>query len=226
MGTFLALSGVASTTHAQVEQALRDYAARRGGQLIALADAAHDERDQLRLARSPQQHCTVLYPASFLDWDAASAFLSEQLARPVFSLHIHDGDFWMYTLYHMGGSVDQFNPLPSYWDDAISDEERASWAGNVRRIEQVWPESSAASIERYLVTWEDLAEQDHGRKAYADDSYGAGQEWQLLDFMQRLGLVYPDGNPAGSSDRVYTLSLPAAVDARPAQRRRPWWKLW
>jgi len=58
-----------------------------------------------------------------LEWDESSAFLSRELQAPVFSFHIHDGDLWMYILHVNGLAVDQFNPVPDYWDDQISSEE-------------------------------------------------------------------------------------------------------
>jgi len=41
-------------------------------------------------------------------------------------------------------------------------------------------------------------------KAYPDDEFSAGEDWQLVDFMRKLGLVYPvsdDGELSGITYR-------------------------
>jgi hypothetical protein len=69
---------------------------------------------------------SVFYPNGFVEWDESSAYISKELKTTVFSFHIHDGDFWMYILYNNGQIIDQFNPIPDYWDENISDEEMES----------------------------------------------------------------------------------------------------
>lgn len=44
----------------------------------------------------------------------------------------------------------------------------------------------AASIEKYLVHWsEDMMD----KKAYEDDEFGY-EDWQMVDFMRKLGYPY------------------------------------
>ena len=43
-------------------------------------------------------------------------------------------------------------------------------------------------------------------KAYADDEFNFGDDWQLLDFMRRLSLPFPlapDGQPVGETFRFH-----------------------
>ena len=127
MGLFLAMSGVANSTRAAVEDALRAYATERGGALET-AESSADPSDALLIAESGS-HVTVMYPGEFVQWDEASQFLSRTLGTAVFSLHIHDEDLWMYVLYSKGEQIDQFNPIPNYWQRKMPEIDRQAWFG-------------------------------------------------------------------------------------------------
>ena len=46
-------------------------------------------------------------------------------------------------------------------------------------------------ISRYLVRWADeVLESAERRKAYPTDTFFYGDDWQLIDFMGKLGLEY------------------------------------
>jgi hypothetical protein len=182
------MSGLAGTTLSAVEDSLRSYAALRSGELIPTAGRS-EPWEVLILADSAQQNVTVQYPGDFFEWDDASAFLSRSLGVPVFSFHIHDDDLWMYVLFNGGEEIDHFNPIPDYWDDAISEEETATWAGNAGVIAEAWPDVEADAVRNYLVRW-DLDDDAPGR-AYANDRFPYDDCWQLTGFMKRLGLTYP-----------------------------------
>ena len=100
MGLFLAMSGVANSTKAAVEDALRAYATERGGTLEAVGASANPS-EALLIAESGDQ-VTVMYPGEFVQWDEASQYLSKTLGTSVFSFHIHDEDLWMYILFSKG----------------------------------------------------------------------------------------------------------------------------
>jgi hypothetical protein len=187
MGLFLAMSGVANASGAVVEEALRSYATERGGNLEAV-DPSADLSDALLIAESGS-HVTVMYPSDFMKWDDASQYLSKTLGTAVFSLHIHDEDLWMYTLFSKGEQVDQFNPIPDYWSKRMPNVEKQMWAGNAAIVAQHWPGLVPESIRNYLFEW-DLDEEDSDN-AYDDDQFPYNDCWQVTDFMHRLGLVYP-----------------------------------
>jgi hypothetical protein len=203
MGTFLAMSGVAGARAGEVENALRDFASARSGTLAPLiTPTATDDDDFLLIAESEQGNVTVSYPCDFIDWDGASQHLSTALKRPVFSLHIHDGDLWMYLLFADGQEVDRFNPLPDYWEE-LSDDEIASWSGDASVVAKYWPGVRVEQVANYLVRWEADAEEP-GAKAYPGDEYAAGEDWQMVDFMAKVGLVFPgdeEGEPLGTRYR-------------------------
>jgi hypothetical protein len=188
MGEFLAMSGVAGVVRTDVVRTLRDFASSKGGEMSPVPGES-EPFEHLVVSGEDGSPVTVLYPSEFFGWDEASSYLSSSLHAPVFSMHIHDGDLWMYVLYHDGEEVDHFNPIPDYWMEDLSPEEESVWAGDAEVVARTWPGVDAASIERYLVTW-DLDDDEPG-KAYETDEHPTGDCWQLLDFMRKLGLPHP-----------------------------------
>jgi hypothetical protein len=199
MGLFLAMSGVVGGSAPAVVDALRAYARDNAG---TMEEAAQSADDCLSIATAPGG-VTALYPDSFLGWDDASKVLSERLGKLVFSFHIHDGDLWMYRLYENGAVVDRFNPVPDYWG-TIDSAERRGWRGDAASVASRIPGLSSEQIAGYLVQWDDLVLPfwrrlatllgRTPRKAYATDRFHYGQDWQLIDFMDKLGLAFPDGD--------------------------------
>nr|GFD11604.1 hypothetical protein [Tanacetum cinerariifolium] len=78
--------------------ALRKYATEYGGKL----EPADYEADngELCVVAEENGNTTVLFLDGYAEMDKASKFLSQELSAAVFALHIHDGDFWLYTLYY------------------------------------------------------------------------------------------------------------------------------
>src|SRR5262245_33918632 len=132
MGGFLAMSGVIGAEKASVERALESFVTLHNGSFRRVARTVEDANTLVLLEDAGR--CSVVYPWGFFDWDEASRHLSAFLEAPVFSLHIHDGDLWMFVVFDNGNQVAQFNPLPEYWSDDISDEERELWSGDAERI--------------------------------------------------------------------------------------------
>jgi hypothetical protein len=121
--------------------------------------------------------------------DDVIAEISKHLQRPAFWFHIHDGDLWMYRLYHNGNEIDRFNTCPGYWSE-VDSAVRKSWAGSATKVSEVWPGVAEPDIMRYLVDHE--AEGFDGEmKAYESDEFPAWDCWQMVDFLAKLGLAYP-----------------------------------
>lgn len=186
MGLFLALSGVIGHPKETTVAALKKFAARDGAKLEPAEYNADD--NELCVVAEEHDNTTVLFLDGYFGMDQASAYLSEELSAPVFALHIHDGDFWMYTLYYKGQTVDQFHPIPDYWNDDTSKEGIADWQGNAATVAKYVPAVQAQDIDRYLVRWD--LEAIRPPKAYSTDEF-AQEDWQLIDFMKRLKLPYP-----------------------------------
>jgi hypothetical protein len=206
---------------------------------LNLARARHNDRN-IGVMRSTESTTTILYPDGFANWDDLSKLLSLELKVPVFSFHIHDGDLWMFVVFDDGKEVAWFNPIPDYWEQ-IDDAERSRWAGNAESVASFVPGLAAASIERYFVAWTEdiLAAQ---QKSYDDDEFAIGVDWQLVDFMRRLGFAYPlddSGTPTGETfylkigrqrpvEGVTITPTPQAVAPSPKRTpsTKPWWKFW
>jgi hypothetical protein len=186
MGLFLSFSGIVGSDHLSVVGALREFAAGHGGSLEQAVLPPGD--DACLLIASGPRGLTALYPTDFLGWDDASAYLSQTLNTAVFSFHIHDGDLWMYQLFEAGKVVDRFNPVPDYWGP-VEDEERDAWRGNPAEVARRVPGLKPDQIANYLTQWDDIPEPSP--YAYPDDEFTTGQDWQILDFLRKLGLPLP-----------------------------------
>lgn len=206
MGLFLSMSGVAGASRREIEEALSAYARTRGG-LLEAAEGLFESPNILAIVEGEADRFTILYPWDFFAWDDASSFLSRTLGSPVFSLHLHDEDLWMYVLYSGGEEVDRFNPIPDYWSDGMSEEEYVQWSGDASVVARVWAGVEAEEIRSYLVRW-DLDDEEPG-KAYADDRHRYLDCFQLSDFMRRLGLEYPLDEHGKAVGWTYRFEIPS-----------------
>jgi len=192
------------------------------------------DNDNCCVIEEANGNTTIFNPYAYLEWDKSSEFISRDLNAPVFSFHIHDGDLWMYTFFVNGIIVDQFNPIPDYWDDNISAEEMENWSGNAARIVEYLSNVNTADIEKYLVRWD--LDSEESEKAYSQDDF-ENEDWQLLDFMKKLKVPYPlddNGIPKGEIYKLWTNEL--KIRNQPARQnqqadsfnieKKPWWKLW
>jgi len=231
MGLFLSLSGVIGKSKDDVEKSIGNYLQTvQGG--IEKANVENDDNNFCAIAES-DGGTTIMYPSYFLEWDECSKFMSRDMNAPVFSCHIHDGDFWMYILFFNGEIKDQFMPIPDYFDEHISSDELDSWKGDAAVLARYVPNLKQESVEKYLVRW-DLDEEE--QKAYKDDEF-TNCDWQLVDFMKKLGLTYPiddKGNVKGTTYKLWTKNLPLKSQAHPSltnpklnvKAEKPWWKFW
>jgi hypothetical protein len=118
MGLFLDLSGIIGRDEMEVVSSLTKYSnSVNGGLQKADIDSNHKNFCVIETANG---NAAIFYPAYFTAWDECSRFISKDLTAPVFSCHIHDGDLWMYIMYVNGENIDQFCPIPDYWDQSIS----------------------------------------------------------------------------------------------------------
>lgn len=204
MGQFLSMAGVIGCDEESVIGSLRSYAEDRGG-LLEEAEPAEDHTSRL-IVSSGISGVTALFPDSFLDWDDAAQSLSERLGTPVFSFHIHDSDLWMYLLFDSGEFVDQFNPVPDYWEE-LEDFERLQWEGDPEVVARCVPGVSMGQVSRYLRIWgNEIFESAERRKAYPTDQFYYGDDWQLVDFMRVLGLDFPLDDKEGPLGNPYQFS--------------------
>lgn len=131
---------------------------------------------------------SILLNEDCCGYEALAEALSKEIETPVLLLYIYDGDYWGFFLYEKGLEMDRFSPVPDYFED-VSTEEIEKEKGNAEMIAKYF-HVDKASIEKYLVFWsEELLEKDMG-KAYEDDEFQVGEDWQMADFMRKLGFPY------------------------------------
>ena len=205
MGIFLSLSGVIGKKQKDVVNSLTNFVKSVDGEIQQ--ENLNTDNDNCCVIEETNGNTTIFYPHGYLQWDKSSEFISKDLNTPVFSCHIHDGDLWMYVLYFNGQIVDQFNPIPDYWNDNVSQKEIESWKGNAAIVAKYVTGIKQADIEKYLVRW-NLEEENI--KAYPDDVF-TNEDWQLIDFMKKLRLPYPpdeNGNTKGKVYKLWTREFP------------------
>jgi hypothetical protein len=198
---FLQASGIIGADCSAVEHCVRAFASAHGGVFEECPQASGDD-DRAVVAESGS-NTTILYPDDFSFWEELSNHISKDLQVPVFAFHIHDGDLWLFILFSNGQAITQFNPISDYWKK-VDSEEKKKWAGDVQTVCQLVPGLSPETIRNYFVEWTETI-MGSGRKAYPDDEFEYGVDWQMTDFMRRVGLVYPvdnDGTPIGRTFRL------------------------
>jgi len=232
MGLFVALSGVVDAPRVDVQDALAEFAQGRSGGFELAQESA--DSPNIGVVTRTGKNATILYPDGFCEWDDASKHISARLGKPVFSLHIHDGDLWMFILFQNGEEISRFNPVPGYWEE-VTLEEKARWKGDASLIAGLLPDVPPDSIAKYFVEWD--LEQEEQTKAYPTDEFASGDCWQMCDFMKKLGLEYPmgaDGSIMGDTFRLWTKLFRVRKErprrlGRPfasSNPRKPWWRFW
>ena len=223
----MALSGVIDAPRLDVQNALTAFAQGCSGGL-ELAQGS-TENPNIGVITKTGGNTTVLYPNGFCEWDDASKHISSRLGKVVFSLHIHDGDLWMFLLFQKGEEIGRFNPVPGYWEE-VTPEDKAKWTGDAGLISGLIPSVPPDAIAKYFVEWDQ--EQAEEVKAYPDDKFAMGDCWQMCDFMEKVGLEYPmgsDGSIRGDTFRFWTKEFRIRKErpsTPPPQQPKPWWKFW
>jgi hypothetical protein len=244
MSLFLQMSGVIGADRERVRSAIEAWYLPKRVELREY-DPEPDDLDHVLITET-NGNTTVLYPPDFTEWDDLSQHLSKTLPAPVFSLHVHSSDLWMYILFVGGRAVDHFNTRPDYWD-AVDDAERDKWRGRAAVVAEHVRGVQAARVDPYLTFWNDS---NDGQKAHPDDEFTYGTDWQVVDFMKAVGLPYEGGADKGAASKSYGFMHPddgdavdddneaAEADALPStneaavstvgsvSRGKPWWKFW
>jgi len=223
MGLFLSMSGVIGKTKEDVEKCLKEFAKNNGGDL--LKENLDNENPQFCVVNEKNGNVTVFYPSGFNEFGDVSKYISEKLNCPVFFFHIHDGDLWLYFLYNKGILVDQFNPIPDYWDDSLSETEIDEQKGNAKLISKLIPNVKIEDISKYLIRWN---LEDDDKKAYPDDEF-ENIDWQVVDFMNKIGLEYPISDNGNALGTVYKFWIPEPTEKNKEKTdstSKKWWKFW
>lgn len=201
MGMFLAMSGVIGKNAEEVTKALEAYITKNKSTIEEVQPV--NEAFDLCVIGENRKNTTIVYPEDFYMWEEASEYLSKELNTSVFAFHIHDSDLWMYIFYDCGNVEDKFNPIPDYWEE-LAEEEIKEWNGNPEIICQHIKNISAGDIKNYYKFWrsDDVQEE----KDYEEDEFCFEDEWQVVDFMNKLSIMYPfeeeNGFPIGKTYKI------------------------
>jgi len=120
---------------------------------------------------------------------------------------IYDGDFWHYDLYEDGKSIDSFSTDSNYFTSDLT-QVAVREEGHADLLAENWPGIADQDVIEYLRFWND----ETIGKAYPGDEYEYRDEWQVKDFIRRLGLDYPDWFKA--PERITTIG-PVDFGCRP-----------
>lgn len=138
--------------------------------------------------QSAENGVSILFNEDCIGYESLANAISEELGKAVLLLYIYDGDYWGYFLYDKGLEIDRFVPMPDYFDEVTQDE-MAQMKGNAGIIANYF-HVDKASIEKYIVFWTNSMRRNYSDKAYADDEFGQCEDWQMVDFMRKLGYPY------------------------------------
>lgn len=131
--------------------------------------------------------------------DSVPKELSKKLNVPVFQFHIHDGDFWIYQLFVSGELKDKHNPIPDYYEK-LSEQEKKKWKGNPKVLSKIL-NVEVSKIEPYLIFWNENKSKSR-RKAFSEDQSPIANEWAMIDFQKKFGIVYPDFEKPETLDMI------------------------
>lgn len=194
MGLFLQTAIIPDCSEAAVRKAVAAVAEKYSHELEA---PDFDETSEYHILDLMPDDCkyqsapdgiSILFNEDCIGYESLAGALSEELSKAVLLLYIYDGDYWGYFLYDKGLEIDRFVPMPDYFE-TVSKEEKQQMKGNVDIIAKYF-HVDKASIEKYIVFWTDKMMNDYSAKAYEDDEFGQCEDWQMVDFMRKLGYPY------------------------------------
>ncbi len=164
----------------------------------------------------------VLFNDDTIGYDSLADALSRKADGAVLLLYIYDDDFWGYFFYENGRELDQFSPVPDYFDEQVKTPTR--YAGNPALIAEYFGVSEE-EIKNYFIPWRLTEEEkteghtamaDSDQTAYPQDECCYGDCWQIADFMEKLGCPWEAFDAEGAADLMFAEQPP-----QPAPQPRP-----
>jgi len=118
-------------------------------------------------------------------------FISKSLLKPALFLFQGSDEFWYYELFIKGNMVDtMYSNLNIDIDRKKTPGIYKEKNGSPDTLAQYWS-CNKAIIENYYRNRGDLNEHELNKKAYPEDEFTFGDEWQIIDFMDKLNIKYP-----------------------------------
>jgi hypothetical protein len=202
MGILICITALPPVDANVVKQQIEAVASHKRGFFKPTVGAAKGSAQNLLFGRSANGTITIIYPKGFDDCDEASQRLSTALNGAAFSFKIDNGDsWWAYKLYVNGVEVDRFSPWERYFAEEELDKSGKLYQGNPQVVVGNWRSAVVGDIERYYGF---RSAKDCSRKAYPTDQFSQCDEWQIVDFMKKLGLTYPVDSEGRAQGEEYT----------------------
>lgn len=140
MGLFLQAAVMPGCTEAEVRAIVNTVAEKytctfdelekgSGEDDIIISDLIPDECQYAESADG----VSILFNEDCIGYDSLAKVISKESGKTVLLLYIYDGDYWGYMLYERGEVIDQFNPMPDYFEE-VSEEEIQKSKGNAESI--------------------------------------------------------------------------------------------
>jgi len=112
--------------------------------------------------------------------------LSKRMDTPVLAFLEYQQDCWGYALFRQGKLLNYF------WNDpSIPEEDPKICKGDAHLLAQLFHVESKL-LDPYLHFINHNDNRATSRKAFNDDQFTLGDHWVRIDFMRRLGIIYPD----------------------------------
>ena len=136
---------------------------------------------------------SVLLHLSTLMGAPLASQISQRISGPCLLLLEYDQAAWGYFLYVDGKEHHHFWNIPEYVE-----EEADSCVADVSFLSGIF-QVPAAAFAPYL----QHIQAGHSFKAFPDDEFFLSDHWVRTDFLQRLGLPYPNPSSSPNGRRVY-----------------------
>jgi hypothetical protein len=144
-------------------------------------DSVRSALDQLaqkkqRFLLGPPLDCWIgVYPdGSGQDFGVARS-LARRLSGELIAMLVHDDDVFAYEYYRDGRRIDQYNPIPDYFGEAVSEKERRLLRGRPESFAHL-----ASDPEKFTAIRDRLAAQAYDRVVFASEL--------LQEFAEALGI--------------------------------------
>lgn len=195
MGTFLYLAAVRSGDYKSILDKSLEWT-RANGWRTTTAEPPEYE-DWIIQYPSHEEWSYLEFKWNTLDWEDMTRSLSQYHGTPGFFFFIYDGDAWGYQYYDSGQLIGKFVSCPSMYpdtQDTPAEIIQREWNGAISEIcLRMNIQHTENDIRRYIRHLED--KDISLGKAHPDDGHELEDPWVVADFMRRLGIMYPKGDP-------------------------------
>ncbi len=197
MGLFLTMLACKFNSRKKITDSIIKIMKKRGFilELKEKAKEIYGKPDQFEISNAKDNWIQIFCPEK--PDSGFTSSLSIELNSYIFQFHIHDGAFWMYQLFFSGKLLDSYNPIPEYWKIFMSEKEKKMWRGNPSLLSSLF-EVPKQKIEPYLIEWD--KRRNKNEVAFPEDEFPIINEWSMVDFQKKLGIIYPEFDKPNTLD--------------------------